>query len=128
MKTKNNIPSPEDSWAQVELFRWQYGSLPEPEDFRPVEVPIAVRNMADALMSGDQKEMPSVFNVAYVMRYLANVVEKKPINFINHCDQSAINALNYLAETGDVPTGGELIYNREHLQQIATELKNSIKE
>jgi hypothetical protein len=35
----NLTSDPGDSWAEVELWRWQYGDLPQPNDMRPLYVP-----------------------------------------------------------------------------------------
>jgi len=77
-----NIPNPNHSWAQVELFRWQYGVLPIGSDIRPIDVPTALRNMAKAIMDGckakDPSIMPSPHNIISVMEYVADLIEEKP--------------------------------------------------
>lgn len=45
--------------------------------------------------------------------------------FFNNCDQTAIEALRYLAEHPK-PIGGEQPYNSAHLLQIADELEREI--
>lgn len=85
MKSLIQIPDPNESWAQVELFRWQYGVLPESGDFRPLDVSIGIRNMAEALIKGckksasteDKANMPAPFNVYEVMKYAAKLIEQK---------------------------------------------------
>jgi hypothetical protein len=76
------IPSPDDSWAQVELFRWQYGVLPEPDDMRPIIVPEALKKMAEALRAnmkaGTLEKAPDPFNCSQVMLYAAKLLEKVP--------------------------------------------------
>lgn len=78
---KHTPPNPEDSWAQVELFRWQYGQLPAEDDFRPLDEPAALLAMADALevgcKTGNRDAMPSPFNVCAVMRYVARKLPPK---------------------------------------------------
>ena len=77
-----NIPNPNHSWAQVELFRWQYGVLPAGDDMRPVDVPTGLRNMAKSIMDGcktkDPQLMPSPSNLISVMEYAADLIEAKP--------------------------------------------------
>lgn len=70
------IPDPNDSWAQVELYRWQYGELPPQDDTcKRLDEPTALRAMADALEEGckskNRDAMPSPYNVVSVMRYAA---------------------------------------------------------
>ena len=78
---KPSLPDPEDSWAQVEHFRWQYGELPGPDDFRPLDEPATLRAMAAAIevgcKTGDRDAMPSPFNVCAVMRYVARKLPTK---------------------------------------------------
>jgi len=68
---------PNDSWAQVELYRWQHGELP-PQDntCKQLNEPTAMRAMADAIeagcKTGDTGLMPSPYNVCSVLRYAAN--------------------------------------------------------
>lgn len=75
------IPDPCDSWAQVELHRWQYGSLPQPNDRRPLDVSAGLQCMADAIETGCKtgatEAMPSPFNVCEVMRYAARLLKGK---------------------------------------------------
>jgi len=74
----------EHSWAKVELFRWQYGCLPASDDFRPLDVPTALRNMAKAITEGcklkDPQLMPSPGNVISVLEYAAHLIEAKPVS------------------------------------------------
>ena len=52
---------------------------------------------------------------------------KNMINpFQNFCDQSAVEALRFLAENNR-PIGGQDQFNAEHLLQIANELEESIQ-
>jgi hypothetical protein len=69
-----SLPSPEDSWARVELWRWQYGSLPQPDDMRPLDVPAGLRGMANAIRQGDRENFPSPGNVVAVLEYAAKVI------------------------------------------------------
>lgn len=52
-------------------------------------------------------------------------IHTPPIKFINHCDQVAIEALEYLA-SHPRPSYGNQSFNSEHLYQIAHELKKSL--
>ena len=72
----NKIPNFEDSWARVELYRWQHGELP-PQDgtSKKLNESVALMAMADAIENGcktqNNENMPSPFNVCAVMRYAA---------------------------------------------------------
>lgn len=46
------IPSPDDDWARVELWRWQYGDLPQPDDFRPLDESAGLMAMSKAIENG----------------------------------------------------------------------------
>lgn len=80
------IPDPEDSWAQVELYRWQTGDLP-PQDGSgpPLDPAKGLRNMAEALFIGthksateeQRKACPDPFNTVSVLRYAAKLLEVK---------------------------------------------------
>ena len=74
------IPDPDDSWAQVELFRWQHGRLPSEETDKQnivLSVPAAMRAMAIALQKGHPDAMPAVHNTASVLKYAAKLIEAK---------------------------------------------------
>lgn len=81
-----SIPDANDSWAQVELFRWQYGTLPAPTDLRPLNVAEGLRKMADAIQAAmttgateeEQKNIPAPFNVFSVMIYAAKLLDFTP--------------------------------------------------
>jgi hypothetical protein len=72
----------DDDWAQVELFRWQYGKLPY-NDSRPLNPSIALIKMADAIEEGCRKktknhsDMPSPYNVCEVLRYCSRRLGKQ---------------------------------------------------
>ena len=69
-----NIPEPDESWARVELWRWQHGGecghLPQNDDMRPVDVPTALDRMAAATERGQTSPM----NCAIVMRYASKLL------------------------------------------------------
>ena len=72
----NKIPNPEDSWAKVELYRWQHGQLPpQNETSKPLDESKALLAMAEAIengcKSGGSLPMPSPYNVCSVLRYVA---------------------------------------------------------
>lgn len=79
------VPDYNDTWARVELHRWQYGELPQPSDRRPLVIAEGLRNMAQAIENGckrdathaDREAMPEPFNVVSVMRFVAKMVEKE---------------------------------------------------
>lgn len=68
------LPDPEDSWARVELWRWQYGTLPAADDMRPLDVPAGLRGMAAAIRQGDLANCPATGNVVAVLEYAAKIV------------------------------------------------------
>lgn len=73
-KVKNNrSPNPEDSWAKIELHRWCYNELPGPDDFRPIIIPQALTNLADAIQKNDKDNFPSPFNMISILRYLVKL-------------------------------------------------------
>ena len=71
---KFELPTPEDSWAKVELWRWQYGTLPQPDDMRPLDVAAGLRGMAEAIRKGDRNNFPTPFNVIAVLEYAAKII------------------------------------------------------
>jgi hypothetical protein len=72
----NLTSDPGDSWAEVELWRWQYGDLPQPNDMRPLYVPAGLLGMAEAIQKGDPNNFPSPGNVSAVLAYAARVIMK----------------------------------------------------
>lgn len=70
---KGDMEKANDSWAQVELFRWQYGELPQPDDDRHIQVDIALANAAKACREG--KLDP--FNAASMLQYAGKLLEGK---------------------------------------------------
>jgi len=71
---KFELPRPEDSWAKVELWRWQYGTLPQPDDMRPLDAAAGLRGMAAAIRKGDRSNFPTLFNVIAALEYAAKVI------------------------------------------------------
>lgn len=66
-----HLPDPEDSWAKVELFRWQHGALPtDRDDTRRLDPLDGLQAMADALENG-RPQQPYPHSVASVLRYIA---------------------------------------------------------
>jgi hypothetical protein len=68
-----------DSYARVELYRWQHGNLP-PQDSavcKPLSVPAGLRSMAMAFCEPpDNDAWPHPFNIASVFEFCAKQVEK----------------------------------------------------
>lgn len=85
MKKKNwkfekkslRIPDPEDSWARVEMYRWEHGELPM-ENVKSLNESKALLAIADAIekgcKSGNLEEIPSPFNLCSVLRYVAKKI------------------------------------------------------
>lgn len=76
MDIESMIPDPNDSWARVELWRWQYGGLPAHDDMRPLDVSAGLRGMAAAITAGDRADFPAPGNVVAVLEYAAKVIEQ----------------------------------------------------
>ena len=70
---------PNETWARVELWRWQYGALPKPGDMRPLNVSTALRRMAGALNDGVAGQMPTLGNTVSVIKYVAELLEPKKL-------------------------------------------------
>ena len=72
--TSVKISDADDSWAEVELFRWQYGHLPQ-DDNRPLDVSEGLIGMSKGIKEGleskDYSKMPAPFNVCLVLEYCA---------------------------------------------------------
>lgn len=66
---------PADAWAEVELFRWQYGELPGSKDTRELNVSAGLKGMALAIelgcKTGNSAMMPTPNNVCEVLKYCA---------------------------------------------------------
>ena len=89
------LPDPEDSWARVELWRWQYGTLPAADDMRPLDVPAGLEGMADAFrkpMANNQWPLPG--NAAAVLRYAAKIIRAGNALYLS-------TANNVLSVTGE---------------------------
>ena len=69
----NEPHNPDDSWAIVELYRWQHGELP-PNDgtCKPLDLEKGAMAMADALLeSSEPGAMPTPYNAAKIIQFLA---------------------------------------------------------
>jgi len=73
------LPTPDDSWAKVELYRWQHGELPSEENEKPLHIAEGLRGMAAAFRTGKSEDFPSPFNVMAVLEYTASVLDEKNI-------------------------------------------------
>ena len=72
------IPNPEDSWAQVELYRWQYGELPpQDETCKKLDISKGLEGMAAAIEKGDQTNFPTPLNVFSALRYAAKLLTEQ---------------------------------------------------
>ncbi len=65
---KFELPNPEDSWAKVALWRWQYGTLPQPDDMRPLDVSAGLRGMAAAIRKGYETALTQNLRTADLWR------------------------------------------------------------
>lgn len=74
-----DIGDPNDSWAEVELYRWQYGELPpQDETCKALDVSEGLRGMAKAIEKHDLNNFPSPSNVISVLRYVAKLLPVPP--------------------------------------------------
>jgi len=72
------MPSPEDSWATVELYRLQHGELPPRDgEAKPVQISEALKALARIVDGTDKRELPPRFSVASVLRYVAKEIAKQ---------------------------------------------------
>jgi len=71
------IPDQDDSWAEVELYRWQHGKLRNAPGHveQPFSAPEGLRGMAKAIELGDRNNFPTPFNVTAVLAYAARRIE-----------------------------------------------------
>lgn len=72
-----DIPDADDSWSEVELYRWQHGHLPGTpgHEAQPLDVSAGLHGMAKAIELGDSNNFPTPFNVVEVLKYAARRVE-----------------------------------------------------
>lgn len=67
--------NPEDSYARVELYRWQHGELPPQKRSKELDESVAISRMTDALEAGikegDMSKAPAPHNLVAVLRYIA---------------------------------------------------------
>jgi len=60
------------SWAQVELFRWQYGELPAEDDKRKLDTQLALIKMAQGIMDNNCPRL----NIPAVLIYVGHLVRQ----------------------------------------------------
>ncbi len=74
------VIDPNEEWARVVLWRWQYGELPVPGEATPADKPLdeatGLENMAAALEDNNPVNYPTVFNVVSVLKYMASRIRK----------------------------------------------------
>jgi hypothetical protein len=69
-----------DSWARVELYRWQTGSLPLASDLpsaansKPIDIAEGLRAMAKSFTEKNQSKWPTPMSVASVLTYVAKLI------------------------------------------------------
>lgn len=68
---KTRIPDLDDSWALVELYRWQYGQLPMDSKDGELDISIALKNLAEAIEAGESRNFPTPFNMVMILKYLS---------------------------------------------------------
>lgn len=73
-----HMPEAQDSWAEVELYRLQYGELPplDGERCKPLVPAEGLRVLAKIIESGEN--VPPPFSVAAVLKYVAAALDRPP--------------------------------------------------
>ena len=99
--------SPQDSWARVELWRWQYGTLPTPDDMRPLDVAYGMVQMAKALDLPMKRgaDMPMPCNVAAVLRYAAKIIQAGNALYLNKGRVDGVDAGRVVCAGGGLLQG-----------------------
>jgi NTP pyrophosphatase (non-canonical NTP hydrolase) len=69
MKTHVIEDDTNDSWAEVELFRWQYGEMPTLADDRKLDISAGLNAMAEAIRKGNPENFPAPHNVISVLQF-----------------------------------------------------------
>jgi len=67
----------EDSWARIELWRWQYGHLPIMGELRPLDISKALNNLSKALERGERTNYPTPMGVITILRYVAKILPEE---------------------------------------------------
>lgn len=49
-----------ESWAEIELFRWQYGDLPTPDDTRKLDVMKGLGLLGEAVATGEATDKNNI--------------------------------------------------------------------
>ena len=70
------LPDPADSFAQVELYRWQHGELPEHSNEKPLDVSVALEAMSEAIKVMDMGNFPSPRSIIIALEYAAKLLRK----------------------------------------------------
>lgn len=76
--------NPEDSWALVELYRWQHDELPgEHNKSKELDESVALVKMAEAIEKGCKEKdislMPNPFAVCAILRYMSRKINRKEV-------------------------------------------------
>lgn len=65
----------ENDWPLVELSRWQIGYLPVGDKIPPLDISLALRNIATGIENGcknnDKSNMITPFNLVEILNFLA---------------------------------------------------------
>ncbi len=70
------LPDPADTFAQVELYRWQHGELPEHSNEKPLDVSAGLEGMSNAIREMDMENFPSPDAIITVLDYVAKLLRK----------------------------------------------------
>ncbi len=74
--TGSPLPDPADSFAQVELYWWQHGELPEHRNEKPLDVSAGLEGMSNAIKTGDLENFPSPSSIIIALEYAAKLLRK----------------------------------------------------
>jgi hypothetical protein len=70
-----------DSWARVELYRWQHGHLPSGDEQKPLDISEGLMKMSEALIAGNSNaEIPTPFNVSSVLAYISKEINNLKVS------------------------------------------------
>lgn len=90
------IPDPNDSWARVELYRWQHGCLPNQpgHEEQQLDEAAGLEGMARAIEENKRDNFPTPMNVISVLRYAAKRLREVRNEAINDSVSAAKNCLH----------------------------------
>ena len=108
---------PNDSWAEVELYRWQHGELPPQDDrCKQLDKSAGLMAMADAIekaiRSGNVEGMPAPHNVCSVLRYVAKLLPAPPGQRLIRREFQPVNYRSSVGRNEPCPCGSGLKHKK----------------